>query len=110
MIKKYFLQFFLCLITYFNCFSKEATNPVIDTIAHNIESKRNVSLDIANRYVWRGQSYGGNTIVIQPALNYAITKKLTVGFWATTNFKNNYYFLDGSFINWLPRNRFKHDL
>ena len=54
MIKKYFLQFFLCLITYFNCFSQETTNPVIDTIAHNIESKWNVSLDIPNHYVWRG--------------------------------------------------------
>lgn len=98
MIKKILFITILLLTTSVNCVS-QIIEPILDTIAHDKERKWDASLDIANRYVWRGQSYGENNIVIQPALNYAINKKLTFGFWATTNFKNDYYFLDGSSVN-----------
>jgi len=34
--------------------------------------------------------------VIQPSFNYAITKKLSIGIWATTNFHKEYYENDGN--------------
>lgn len=81
-----------------NCFSQD-NNALLDTISQEKEKKWDASLEILNCYIWRGQSYGGNNITIQPAINYAINKKLTFGFWASKNFKKNYYFQDGSTTN-----------
>lgn len=88
----------IILLFFFNCFSQD-NNPVTDTIFLEKEKKWDASLDIVSRYIWRGQSYGGNSIALQPAINYTITNKLTFGFWATTNFRKDYYFVDGSAIN-----------
>ncbi|WP_395060658.1 TorF family putative porin [Flavobacterium sp.] len=82
----------------FGCFSQE-NKWTIDTISKEKEKKWEASLDVLSRYIWRGQSYGGNNITVQPSLNYAINKKLTFGFWASTNFLKNYYFPDGSTTN-----------
>ncbi|MEO8235090.1 MAG: hypothetical protein ABI549_06710 [Flavobacterium sp.] len=87
---------FLLLAT--SCFCQE-NEIILDTISPKKEKKWDISLDIASRYIWRGQSYGGNNIVLQPAINYVVTKKITLGFWATTNFKKDYYFPDGSSTN-----------
>jgi hypothetical protein len=68
-----------------------------DTIAHPEvatvvkEKKLEVILELASRYLWRGQSWGGDYFVMQPTINYNINKKFTFGVWATTNFKNDYY-------------------
>ncbi|WP_164974491.1 hypothetical protein [Flavobacterium amnicola] len=56
-----------------------------------------LKLDIQSRYIWRGQSWGGNYFVIQPTVEYKANKKMTLGVWATTNFKKDYFYNDGSF-------------
>ena len=43
----------------------------------------------------RGQCWGGNYVAVQPSIEYAATSKLTLGFWATTNFKSDYFYPDG---------------
>lgn len=54
-----------------------------------------LNLDIASRYLWRGQCWGGDYIAVQPTVEFSITPKLTLGFWATTNFKRDYFYPDG---------------
>jgi hypothetical protein len=48
-----------------------------------------------NRYIWRGQSWGGNYFVVQPTIEYELNKKITIGVWGTTNFKQDYFYPDG---------------
>jgi hypothetical protein len=66
-----------------------------DSIPTKKESKFEFNLDIFNRYLWRGQCWGGDYTVVQPTITYAATDKITVGFWATSNFKSDYFYSDG---------------
>jgi hypothetical protein len=59
--------------------------------ATQVEKKWNINLDIASKYVWRGQSWGGNYPVVQLYGDYSISDKISVGIWTTTNFKKEYY-------------------
>jgi hypothetical protein len=59
------------------------------------EKKLFLNLDVTSRYLWRGQCWGGDYIAVQPTVEFALTPKLTLGFWATTNFKNDYFYPDG---------------
>jgi hypothetical protein len=54
-----------------------------------------LNLDIASRYLWRGQCWGGDYIAVQPTVEFSIVPRLTLGFWATTNFKRDYFYPDG---------------
>ena len=54
-----------------------------------------LNLDIASRYLWRGQCWGGDYLAVQPTVEFSITPKFTLGFWATTNFKRDYFYPDG---------------
>ena len=54
-----------------------------------------INLDVVSRYIWRGQSWGGNYVAVQPAVNYTVNDTWTFGFWATTNFKKDYFYPDG---------------
>lgn len=56
-----------------------------------VEKKWNINLDIASRYIWRGQSWGGNYPVAQLYGDYSLSDKFSVGIWTTTNFKKEYY-------------------
>lgn len=67
---------------------------VSDTIVP-VEKRLSLNLDITSRYLWRGQCWGGNYVAVQPSIEYAATSKLTLGFWATTNFKSDYFYPDG---------------
>jgi hypothetical protein len=67
-----------------------------DSISSEKEKKISLKLDVVSRYLWRGQCWGGDYVALQPTIEYAITSKLTLGFWATTNFKSNYFYTDGS--------------
>ncbi|MEL1240973.1 TorF family putative porin [Flavobacterium flavipallidum] len=59
------------------------------------ESKKwEFNLDLMSRYLWRGQCWGGNYLAIQPTVEYAVSPKLAVGTWATTNFKKEYFYPD----------------
>ena len=89
----FYLHFLFIFIT-FTSFSQEKTI-VIDTLAKEQKHRFELNLDLASRYIWRGQPWGGNYLVVQPTINYFCTDKLTFGVWATTNFKKDYYFPDG---------------
>jgi hypothetical protein len=53
------------------------------------------NLDVVSRYLWRGQCWGGDYAAIQPSLVYSITPKISLGIWATSNLKKDYYYPDG---------------
>jgi len=65
----------------------------LDTLSSS--KKWEFNIDLASRYIWRGQSWGGAYFVVQPTINYAINDKLKVGIWATSNFKKEYFYDDG---------------
>ncbi len=48
-----------------------------------------------SRYLWRGQCWGGDYVAVQPTIEYQFAPKFTLGFWATTNFKKDYFYPDG---------------
>lgn len=79
------------------CWSLFAQEEVLkqDTTAVKKAAKLELNLDLVSRYIWRGQSWGGDYIAVQPTINYSVSKKFVVGFWATTNFKNDYFYDDG---------------
>ena len=54
-----------------------------------------VAVDVISRYIWRGQSWGGNYLTAQPSFNYAISERLSSGVWATTNFQKASFENDG---------------
>lgn len=56
------------------------------------EKKLAFNVDIVSRYLWRGQCWGGNYLAVQPSVEYAVLPKLTLGIWATTNFKKQYFY------------------
>ncbi len=55
-----------------------------------------LNLDLASRYIWRGQSWGGDYPVTQLYGTYNLSDKWSVGFWATHNYKKEYYDADGT--------------
>lgn len=59
------------------------------------QKKWDINIDIVSMYLWRGQSWGGRYTAVQPSFNYAVSKRWSVGVWATTNFKKKYYENDG---------------
>ncbi|WP_284651899.1 hypothetical protein [Flavobacterium terrisoli] len=76
-------------------FSQE-DKAVVDSVAQEENDKKlSLNLDIVSRYLWRGQCWGGNYVSLQPTIEYAVTPKLTLGFWGTTNFKDDYFYPDG---------------
>lgn len=52
------------------------------------------SINVMNRYIWRGQAWGGNFIVAQPEVEYT-HGNWTFGIWGTTNFRKDYFYSDG---------------
>ncbi|WP_142785475.1 hypothetical protein [Changchengzhania lutea] len=61
------------------------------SVAIKSEKRLFFSVDFTNRYIWRGQAYGGDFFAIQPYLEYSISDKFTIGAWATTNFRKNVF-------------------
>ena len=90
---KYKLLFFLLLCS--TSIFSQINNSKTDSVNVKKEKKLKLNLDIVSRYIWRGQSWGGNYIAVQPTIEYAVTPKLKLGFWATTNFKDDYFYPDG---------------
>ena len=54
-----------------------------------------IGIDLVSRYIWRGQTWGGNFVAAQPSVTFLVTDKFSIGTWATTNFQNEYYYSDG---------------
>ena len=65
-----------------------------DSLASVKEKKWDVYADLLNRYIWRGQSYGGDYMTLQAGADYKITSKITAGVWGTTNFRKDYFYPD----------------
>lgn len=61
----------------------------------SVKGTWDMNVDLASRYIWRGQSWGGNYPVVQLYGNYNINKRFSVGFWTTSNFKKEYYDKNG---------------
>jgi Bacterial protein of unknown function (Gcw_chp) len=66
-----------------------------DTTSTANENKLELKVDIVSRYLWRGQCWGGDYVAVQPTIGYALTPKFSLGLWATTNFKGDYFYPDG---------------
>jgi hypothetical protein len=72
-------------------------NEVINTIqTDSVKGTWDLNLDIASRYIWRGQSFGGDFPVTQVYGKYNFSKKWSVGMWTTHNFKKEYYDTNGT--------------
>jgi Bacterial protein of unknown function (Gcw_chp) len=66
-----------------------AQDAVKDTTAvEEVEPKLTASIDVVYPYLWRGVRYYGDKVAFQATVDYAITDKLSVGIWGTTNFSN----------------------
>lgn len=61
-----------------------------------LEKSFDLQLDVVSRYLWRGQCWGGDYVAVQPTIEYTPIPMLTLGFWATTNFKKDYAYADGT--------------
>lgn len=86
-MKKRILLLLLFLISFLT-FSQDM---VIDSSlveAHTTEQKLSAAIDIVYPYFWRGLRYTGDRLAVQPYISYALTNKVFVGVWATTNFSN----------------------
>jgi hypothetical protein len=91
MMKNSFVILIFGLIS-LTAFSQEKEIDTLDTV---FERKLYLNLDITSRYLWRGQCWGGDYLAVQPTIEYKVTPKLTMGIWATTNFKNDNFYPDG---------------
>lgn len=89
-MKKLILIIAFVLTTTF-VFAQENSNDTIQA-----DKKWSINLDIASRYIWRGQSWGGNYPVVQLYGDYQISDKFSVGIWTTTNFQKEYYDENGA--------------
>ena len=88
-------QLFFYVILFSTAMFSQKNEPKSDTLSVKKEKKLSLTVDIVSRYLWRGQCWGGDYVAVQPTIEYEVTPKLTLGFWATTNFKNNYFYPDG---------------
>ncbi|MGE6220543.1 hypothetical protein ACQKCH_12005 [Nubsella zeaxanthinifaciens] len=86
-MKKLFL--FIALLCTTSLFAQEKTSDSVKTEA--VKGTWDLNLDLASRYIWRGQSWGGKSPVAQLYGNYNLTDKFSLGFWTTTNFQNKNY-------------------
>lgn len=87
--------FFLIYPVFLSGLFAQSTDAVSNQELTTEERKLTINLDLVSRYLWRGQCWGGDYVAVQPTIDYAITEKLTVGTWATTNFKKDYFYPDG---------------
>jgi len=88
-----FLPVFFLIFIPFLGLSQE--NQMVNDTTSETENKLALNVDIVSRYLWRGQCWGGDYVAVQPSIEYAVLPKLTLGVWATSNFKNEYYYPDG---------------
>lgn len=89
-VKRFFFGLFLLLTT--QLFAQQVQQ---DSLQVKPKNKFEFNLDLASRYLWRGQSWGGDYAVVQPTIDYHVTDRFSVGFWATTNFESRYFYSDG---------------
>lgn len=77
-------------------FAQEAVKNTTAADDESVKGTWDVNLDLASRYIWRGQSWGGNYPVAQLYGAYNLSNKWSLGLWTTHNFKKEYYDENGS--------------
>jgi hypothetical protein len=71
-------------------FAQKAVNDSASK-SESIKGTWDLNLDLASRYVWRGQSWGGDYPVTQLYGEYNLSNKWSVGFWSSNNYKKEYF-------------------
>ena len=74
-VKHCIIAFFLLMTASF--FAQSAQTDSLSIQPHN---KFELNLDLASRYLWRGQSWGGDYAVVQPTIDYHLTDHFSIGF------------------------------
>jgi hypothetical protein len=85
-MKKTLFILALTFLSYQTVFSQDEKT-TDSTATESIKGTWDLNLDLASRYIWRGQSWGGNYPVTQLYGTYNVSEKLSLGFWATHNFQ-----------------------
>lgn len=93
-LKGYFFTLLLCQMVSFTASGQES-NGTNDSLISVTKKKWDIYADLLNRYIWRGQSYGGDYVTLQAGADYEIIPKIIAGVWATTNFRKDYFYPDG---------------
>ena len=94
-MKKSFLIFAFALTSSLT-FAQEAVKNTTAADDESVKGTWDVNLDLASRYIWRGQSWGGNYPVAQLYGAYNLSNKWSLGLWTTHNFKKEYYDENGT--------------
>ena len=94
-MKKSFLIFAFALTSSLT-FAQEAVKNTTEADDESVKGTWDVNLDLASRYIWRGQSWGGNYPVAQLYGAYNLSNKWSLGLWTTHNFKKEYYDENGT--------------
>ena len=94
-MKKSFLIFAFALTSSLT-FAQEAVKGIMAADDESVKGTWDVNLDLASRYIWRGQSWGGNYPVAQLYGAYNLSNKWSLGLWTTHNFKKEYYDENGT--------------
>lgn len=76
------------LLTSSLTFAQEAPTTTAPSKVEEAEPKLTATIDVVYPYLWRGIRYYGDRVAFQGAIDYAITEKLSVGVWGTTNFSD----------------------
>ncbi|MGL5112105.1 MAG: hypothetical protein ACRC6O_05645 [Flavobacterium sp.] len=77
-------------------FAQAQVTDTVTVVEEPIKGTWDLNLDLASRYIWRGQSWGGDYPVTQLYGAYNITDRLSVGFWGTHNYKKEYFDAEGT--------------
>ena len=94
-MKKSFLIFAFALTSSLT-FAQEAVKNTTAADDESVKGTWDINLDLASRYIWRGQSWGGNYPVAQLYGAYNLSNKWSLGLWTTHNFKKEYYDENGT--------------
>jgi hypothetical protein len=94
-MKKSFLIFAFALTSSLT-FAQEVVKKTTVADDESVKGTWDVNLDLASRYIWRGQSWGGNYPVAQLYGAYNLSNKWSLGLWTTHNFKKEYYDENGT--------------
>ena len=94
-MKKSFLIFAFALTSSLT-FAQETVKGTTAVDDESVKGTWDVNLDLASRYIWRGQSWGGNYPVAQLYGAYNLSNKWSLGLWTTHNFKKEYYDENGT--------------
>ena len=94
-MKKSFLIFAFALTSSLT-FAQEIVKGTTAADDEPVKGTWDVNLDLASRYIWRGQSWGGNYPVAQLYGAYNLSNKWSLGLWTTHNFKKEYYDENGT--------------